>query len=194
MLLVLGLSAAQAQDDELLPESSEEIQLEVLVFAFPGKGEGAELQPGVSADIGTGTPLASSSDGQSESNGHYVELASNERKFTSAYARLAASDQTRPLLFTAWRQALSDQRWVSIKSRDSNEVFGRVLLKPGKPLSVRVELSYRGELAAIDGQPPRSVEFRLRSTRPGHFSETLYFDHPAFGTLVRIGEPGNPEP
>jgi len=31
-------------------------------------------------------------------------------------------------------------------------------------------------------------QYRLRATRPAYFGETLLFDHPALGALVRIAQ------
>ena len=162
----------EVEDDSALPESVEEIQLEVLVFRFPGKGAGSELkanQAGVS------------SSGQSIASGgavHYSEIQSTERQLSGAYSRAQASADMKPILFTAWKQNLSDQRWVSLRS--SEGLSGRVLLNNGKPLSLKLEL----QLDEPGNQAP--LRFRIRSTRPAHFDETLYFDHPAFGALVRI--------
>lgn len=175
--VLTGASALAQQDEESLPASSDELSVEVVVFAFPGGGEGADLASGTQLEILDGTTVEASGEGR------YVELATQDRQLAQAFARLSASSETKPLVFSAWRQGLSDQQWVTLKASREGELAGRVLLKPGKPLSVRLELNFR----AADGRV-----FRVRSTRPAHFNETLYFDHPAFGALVRIGEPGTP--
>ena len=175
--VLTGASAFAQQDEESLPTSSDELSVEVLVFAFPSGGEGAELASGTHFEILGGTSIEASG------TGRYVELEAQARKLAPAFTRLSASSETKPLLFTAWRQGLSDQQWVTLKASRAGELVGRVLLKPGKPLSVRVELNFRSSDDRM---------FRVRSTRPAHFNETLYFDHPAFGALVRIGEPGAP--
>ena len=59
----------------------------------------------------------------------------------------------------------------------AERVIGRLMLSAGKPLSVKLELQ-------MDDVTESS--FRLRAERPAHFQETIYFDHPAMGVLVRI--------
>jgi hypothetical protein len=171
---VLAISPALAQDDEDLEplDTSGDIRIEAVVFAFPGKGKDAALPESQTAAASGQLILKSGS-------GNYVELPSNERKLGAAHARLLANADTKPLAFSAWQQGFNDQRWIAIQGEG---VRGRLLLKPGKPLSLRVELQY------LDQTSTEALSFRLRATRAAHFGETLYFDHPAFGTLVRIDQ------
>jgi hypothetical protein len=175
-LCVLFLQPARAQveleDDSALPQSVEEIQLEVLVFRFPGKGEGSELKANQSSVSSSGQAILGAG------SEHYSEVNAAERQLSGAYSRAQASSDMKPMLFTAWKQNLSDQRWVSLKSTDG--ISGRLLLNNGKPLSLKLELQLD---ETSQGKPLR---FRMKQTRPAHFDETLYFDHPAFGALVRI--------
>lgn len=187
---------ALAQDDELdaLPSSSETVQIEVLVFRFPGKGPGSELKPGQAPASDVGQAILSSSSGASEL---YSEVEPSQRRLSGAMARIQASSDLKPLLFTAWRQNLSDARWVSLQAVGADadplgaeRISGRLLLTPGKPLGLKLELQLDG--AQIDGVPndatgnTASRRFRMRANRPAHFEETLYFDHPALGALVRV--------
>jgi hypothetical protein len=170
---------AQAEVDDL-PQSSEQVQIEVLVFRFPGKGAGSELKAGQTAASGVGQAIISGSE-------LYSELESSERQLSGAFARVQASTDLKPLLFTAWRQNLSDARWVALKPAsggDSEQLSGRILLTPGKPLGLKLELQLNG--AQLIGSTAGSARFRMRANRPAHFEETLYFDHPAFGALVRV--------
>ena len=181
-----------AQDDlDALPSSSETVQIEVLVFRFPGKGVGSELKPGQAAASSIGQAILRNG---SEANEHYSEIESSQRRLSGAMARIQASSDLKPLLFTAWRQNLSDARWVTLQANDANgasdaeKITGRLLLTPGKPLGLKLELQLDG--AQIDGvsaaNPASTRRFRMRANRAAHFEETLYFDHPALGALVRV--------
>ncbi len=192
-----------AQDDlDALPSSSETVQIEVLVFRFPGKGAGSELKPGQTPVSNDGQTILSTSVAEkarqtsADANGLYSEVEPTQRRLSGAMARIQASSDLKPLLFTAWRQNLSDARWVNLQSSGSGtetlgaeKISGRLLLTPGKPLGLKLELQLDG--AQIDGVAYDSVNagsrrFRMRASRPAHFEETLYFDHPALGALVRV--------
>lgn len=174
----LGYAQSEASENfDALPSSTEQVQIEVIVFEFPGEGAGSELKPGQ-------TPVQTSGRAISESgteSENFVSLPKNQAALAGAFARLRASSETKPLVFSAWRQNLSDATWVRLSSNDSDgaSVTGRVRMTSGKPLSVQIELNLTGSDAK---------QYRLRSTRPGHFGETLLFDHPALGALVRIAQ------
>jgi Peptidoglycan-binding protein, CsiV len=177
--LPLALSLHAQDDSEALPESSEQVQIEVLVFRFPGKGAGAELKAGQARAASDGQRISTTGAEQ------YSEIAPSERQLAGAYSRLQASSDLKPMLFTAWRQNLSDARWVSLQPTDgaSEKLSGRLLLTPGKPLGLKLELQLDGAQLMDSTQ---TASFRLRANRPAHFQETLYFDHPAMGALVRV--------
>ncbi len=195
-----ALAGSAAAQDELdaLPSSNETVQIEVLVFRFPGKGAGSELKPGQAPASNVGQAILGSN---SSANELYSEVESSQRRLSGAMARIQASSDLKPLLFTAWRQNLSDARWVSLQSTDAatlgaEKISGRLLLTPGKPLGLKLELQLDG--AQINGVadasgPDRAAgnavysgRFRMRANRPAHYEETLYFDHPALGALVRV--------
>ena len=190
-------SAVMAQDDlDALPSSSETVQIEVLVFRFPGKGAGSELKPGQAPASSVGQAILNSNSAEqgSDTQALYSEVASSQRRLSGAMARIQASSDLKPLLFTAWRQNLSDARWVSLQASGTGaetgaeKISGRLLLTPGKPLGLKLELQLDG--AQLNGVANDSVDgasrFRMRANRPAHFEETLYFDHPALGALVRV--------
>ena len=181
-------SVVCAQDDlDALPTSSETVQIEVLVFRFPGKGAGSELKPGQTPASNVGQAILNANAG---ANDQYSEVEPSQRRLSGAMARIQASSDLKPLLFTAWRQNLSDARWVSLQpsgmgASGSERISGRLLLTPGKPLGVKLELQLDGaEINSVASDSSR--RFRLRANRPAHFEETLYFDHPALGALVRV--------
>ncbi len=183
--------AAQEDDLDALPSSSETVQIEVLVFRFPGKGAGSELKPGQAPASSVGQAILRNS---SDASAHYNEIEPGQRRLGGAMARIQASSDLKPLLFTAWRQNLSDARWVSLQpvggdNTDSEKLSGRLLLTPGKPLGLKLELQLDGaqiNSVATQSSIASSQRFRMRANRPAHFEETLYFDHPAIGALVRV--------
>ncbi len=176
--MVSGVHAQAEVDD--LPLSSEQVQIEVLVFRFPGKGAGAELKAGQIAASGAGQAIGTGTE-------LYSEIEPSQRQLSGAYARVQASSDLKPLLFSAWRQNLSDARWVALTSAnrgDAEQLSGRLMLVPGKPLALKLELQLNG--AQLTGATAAPARFRMRANRPAHFEETLYFDHPALGALVRV--------
>lgn len=188
-----------AQDDDLdaLPVSSGTVQIEVLVFRFLGKGAGAELKPGQAPASNVGQALAGANN-SSGSHELYSEIEQSQRQLGGAMTRIQASSDLKPLMFTAWRQNLSDARWVSLRPLGTGaeqigaeKLSGRLLLTPGKPLGLKLELQLdgaqiEGVLTDVAGNSSTAPSFRMRANRPAHFEETLYFDHPALGALVRV--------
>ena len=198
---------ALAQDDlDALPSSSETVQIEVLVFRFPGKGAGSELKPGQApaSNVGQAILRANSAE-QTSAVELYSEVAPSQRRLSGAMARIQASSDLKPLLFTAWRQNLSDARWVSLQvsgtgaetgsETGSEKISGRLLLTPGKPLGLKLELQLDGAQlnGVVNDSANAASRFRMRANRPAHFEETLYFDHPALGALVRVDLSRQPE-
>jgi hypothetical protein len=178
LLFALLSNAAMAQNEgeisDDLPVSSGAIQIEVLVFSLSGYRGGAEAKDSQAALPSSGRAIQASGDGD------YVLINSSERVLAAAEARLRASTETKPVLFTAWQQSLSDGVWVALGDVSQGaDVSGRIRIANGKPLNVQLELNY------VDGSQRR---YRMRASRPGHFGETLLFDHPAFGALVRIAQ------
>ena len=168
---------AEDENFDDLPASTEQVQIEVIAFEFPGKGAGAELKTGQLPVPTAGRAIAESGSGGE----NFIAIPENQAALAGAFARLRASAETKPLVFSAWRQNLSDATWVALASNDASgsKITGRVRMTSGKPLSVQIELNLsNGE----------SKQYRLRATRPGHFGETLLFDHPAMGALVRIAQ------
>lgn len=172
VLVLLSLGPATAQDELLLPES-QKVQIEVVVFRFPGKGAGAELKAGQQRVTDQGVVPAMDSAIQ--------PMPSTELQLSGAYSRLQASSDVKPLLINGWSQALTESRWITLRQTEpgSERVMGRLMLTAGKPLSVKLELQ-------LDDTQAGDASFRLRAERPAHYQETIYFDHPAMGVLVRI--------
>ena len=168
---------AVAENFDDLPASTEQVQVEVIAFEFPGKGAGSELKTGQQPVQTDGRVIAAS--GASGQN--FVAVPENQAALAGALARLRASAETKPLVFSAWRQNLSDVTWVALASGDASgsKITGRVRMTAGKPLSVQLELNLMSD---------ETKQYRLRATRPAYFGETLLFDHPALGALVRVAQ------
>lgn len=173
MFVVLLAGSASWAQDELLPPSNQRVQIEVLVFRFPGKGAGAELKANQQRVTDQGLmPMPDSP---------VLALSGAELQLSGAYSRLQASSDVKPLLINGWTQDLAETRWISLRQTEpgAERVVGRLMLTSGKPLSVKLELQ-------LDETTGSGASFRLRAERPAHFQETIYFDHPAMGVLVRI--------
>ena len=174
VLAVFTQSGGAWAQDELLPPENQKVQIEVVVFRFPGKGAGAELKANQQRISDQGVvPSADSL---------VMPVSTTELQLSGAYSRLQASSDVKPLLINGWTQELSETRWISLRQSEpgAEQVMGRLMLSAGKPLSVKLELQL--DDASMGG----NSSFRLRAERPAHYQETIYFDHPAMGVLVRI--------
>lgn len=140
-------------------QQSQEIQIEVLVFAFAD----ARVSPssGALPDYGR--------------NSLTPPMPAAGERLGTAWQRLRNDPATAPLLRLSWRQGLYEQQWIRLDGREAG-FDGRLLLKPGKPLSLSVEADYSGA----------SGSFSLRQTRSTHFGENQYLDHRGFGLIVRV--------
>lgn len=173
LALVCLTARPMAAQDELLPPDNQRVQIEVVVFRFPGKGEGAELKAGQQRVVDQGVLPAT--------DAVVTALPTTDLQLSGAYSRLQASTDVKPLLINGWTQELTESRWISLRQTEpgSERVIGRLMLTSGKPLTVKLELQ-------LDDAQVGNSTFRLRAERPAHYQETIYFDHPAMGVLVRI--------
>lgn len=170
LCVALGLSMC------VCPASAQEVreaQIEVVLFAFAQPGAGASLAPELDQELGAGIDLSDS------------ELPESARKLNVAAQRLAQDRRTSLLGHAAWRQDLNSRQWVRLasKSGDSRQWEARLNLRVGKPLSLSLQVRLAGDEADAGGT---SAVYRLGMTRPTHYSEVQYFDHPAIGALVRV--------
>lgn len=96
-------------------------------------------------------------------------------KLGTAWQRLQDDPATRPLVHLRWRQELYAQQWIRLEG--GVDFDGRLLLSPGRPLRVSLE-------ATMEPRSPQAQHLSL--TRSTQYGSHLYFDHRAFGVIVRI--------
>lgn len=141
-------------------QASQLVQVEVLAFAFrdvPSRAANAPVETDyASRSVPPPAPAAG-------------------LKLGTAWQRLHDDPATRPLVHLRWRQELYAQQWIRLEG--GVDFDGRLLLKPGRPLRVSLE-------ATMEPGSPHAQQLAL--TRSTQFGAHLYFDHRAFGVIVRI--------
>jgi hypothetical protein len=121
-------------------------------------------------------------------------LRAEELKLGAEYRRLRALAAYVPLLHTGWVQpGLPENQAVpfDLATVGALNPRGTVRVHLSRFLHVTLDLIYRGEETTVAastelmevGVAPR---YRLRATRNVRSGELHYFDHPAFGVLVRV--------
>ncbi len=211
-------SAAQAADRWY--------EVEVLVFAHLNADGSSERWPQLAAlDPGDaipapGTPLALQAGADAAAALRIAGVPDSEYKLQNALRALSRSRQHRPVLHTAWRQAVGGAR-SSFKVRlaggkaepaaDASqapqyELDGFLRLSIQGYLRAEVDLQWQAPKTAtaasntaeqnwqIAGQnaPVVNGPFRLAQSRRVKSRELQYFDHPMFGVLVEL-RPLEPE-
>ena len=186
-LFAVLLLPAYAQD--ALPDS---VQVEVLVFAYADNaGSGAEAAPN-SIDE---RPYDLYVLGEPAGEGMYRILPASAQRLAGAAGVLGRSSRSRVLLHTGWRQPTFNGRRIRLQNEtrvegpapalgllggSSAELDGWLELEAGRGLRVHLDLL----LGRRAGEVVDS--FRLRQTRVLTPGELHYFDHPAFGVIVRV--------
>src|SRR5688572_23516785 len=123
-------------------------------------------------------------------------LLESELKLGNEYRRLQALSAYRPLLHTGWVQpglAENEAEPFDFASLGVLNPSGTVRVHLSRFLHITLDITYQGAddsrvlspndgLAELDLAP----RYRLKGTRNVRSNELHYFDHPAFGVLVRI--------
>jgi hypothetical protein len=128
-------------------------------------------------------------------------LRAEELKLGAEYRRLRALAAYVPLLHTGWVQpGLPENQAIpfDLATVGSLNPRGTVRVHLSRFLHVTLDLIYRGQETTVApstgltelGVAPR---YRLRATRNVRSGELHYFDHPAFGVLVRVTPRAAPE-
>jgi hypothetical protein len=127
-----------------------------------------------------------------------VPLRPEELKLTSEYRRLQALAAYEPLVHFGWVQPglpEADAPPFDLKTLGVLNPYGTVRVHLGTVrLHITLDLLYQATTAAAqspgtgDGLDEIALtpQYRLRATRSARSNELHYFDHPAFGVLVRI--------
>lgn len=115
----------------------------------------------------------------------FQQLGDAGQALMAASTRLAASRDYTPLLHLAWRQpvtAQADTPAVHVATEtaagETPEIDGVIRVSRNRFLHVDIDLLYRADAA--------TTTFRLQQSRRINSGEVHYFDHPAFGLLVKL--------
>ncbi|MEZ5443552.1 MAG: CsiV family protein [Lysobacterales bacterium] len=187
-LLALWLGAGPLAAQDTVPEN---VQVEVLVFAYENGGSGSEAAAGSIGD----RPYDLYVLGEPPGEGMYRVLPASAQRLAGAAGVLGRSARSRVLLHTGWRQPSRYSRRIRLQnetrmegpapargllSGSSPELEGWIELEAGRGLRVQLDL-------LLGRQAGEQVEtFRLNQTRVLSTGELHYFDHPAFGVIVRV--------
>lgn len=123
-------------------------------------------------------------------------LRADELKLGSEYRRLRALSGYVPLLHTGWVQpGLPENQAEPFDLATSGALNprGTVRVHLSRFLHVTLDLTYRGQGVTVAADAAAGLSelalaprYRLRTTRNVRSGELHYFDHPAFGVLVRV--------
>lgn len=149
-------------------QNADELTVELIVFAWAERPGGQNADP--AAAPGSGQTLIPGS-------GPYTALGDSALTLRTAHERLGGAQQTTPLVHLAWRQTLSDSRWVQLDgSVEGLRLEGRARIQGNRTPEIQVEL----QLSDSAGQ-----RWLLRQQRGLRLATTEYLDHPALGVIVR---------
>jgi hypothetical protein len=123
-------------------------------------------------------------------------LRPDELKLGTEYRKLRAIQAYRPLVHTGWVQPglpEADAEPFDLKVLGVLNPSGTIRVHLTRFLHVTLDLTYQADgpgavLATSDGLGELALapRYRLTATRNVRSNELHYFDHPAFGVLVRI--------
>ncbi len=192
LLALFGaLSLALANPVWSQEEIPSSVQIEVLVFEYVNGGAGSEA--GRRLDEGGYRDLYVLS--EPPGDGWFRVIPASKQRLAGASGVLSRSSRTRLLLHTGWQQPSRDSRRIVLRSDGEVQVSDsdRGLLQGNLPVAdgwlelqsgrgLRVQLSFDHRREGGDG----FAEYRMDQTRVLTPGEIHYFDHPAFGVLVRV--------
>ena len=126
-------------------------------------------------------------------------LRPDEMKLSTEYRRLRAISAYQPLVHIGWVQPglpEADSMPIDIGTFGVLNPRGTVRVHLARFLHITLDLTYQGTGAAAPGagtgtgdgldEIVLAPQYRLTTTRSARSNELHYFDHPAFGVLVRI--------
>lgn len=150
-------------------------------------------------------------DADNGANDSFKELSSGFYKLTGIYNELKYSKNYRPIMHVSWEQPAlnsSKARYVQVRSLEGQGESGDPLIKLDGAIRIRssqflhadVDLFYlvksipESMLQTIinmgSGATIESGYAELKETRRMKLNELHYFDHPAFGLLLRVSRFG----
>ena len=124
-------------------------------------------------------------------------LAPDQLTMNNEYRRISTIPAYTPLLHTGWVQpglAAADAPTLDLATLGILNPSGKVRVHLERFLHITLDLTYQaaaGETAAVGGgdglnEITLAPRYRLKATRSARSGELHYFDHPAFGVLVRV--------
>jgi hypothetical protein len=126
-----------------------------------------------------------------------VQLRPEELKLGTEYRRLRNLAAYEPLVHVGWTQPglpEGEAEPFDLKTLGIFNPRGTVRVHLSRFLHITLDLTYQGSAesgpgaSAGDGLSEIAVapQYRLSATRSARSNELHYFDHPAFGVLVRV--------
>jgi hypothetical protein len=199
---VLATAASFAQDPPPAPELPPRYVVEVLVFANRNLDPTEERFDRSQNSLGS-APLEALREAPVFDDTNFGPLAANPPPQTSATASTLQPDAYEPLLHTGWVQpglAEADGRPFDLGQVGALNPHGTVHVFLSRFLHVTLDLTFEGQPAAVDPAAPNAAaspgdglaevvlapRYHLAATRNVRSGELHYFDHPAFGVLVRV--------
>ena len=122
----------------------------------------------------------------------FSPVPDSEYRLTDQFAKLRASRNYKPLLHTAWRQAVYDQDNETTLHLAPTALNGDASLYVTRFLHLKLELELAKNSGGA-GQSTDSVVYRLNERRKMRSAELHFFDHPRFGALALISRTDQPE-
>lgn len=124
-------------------------------------------------------------------------LRPEELKLGNEYRRLRAIAAYEPLVHAGWVQPglpEADADVFDLKTLGVVNPRGTVRVHLSRFLHITLDLTYQGSASAAPASGSNdgldeivlAPQYRLRATRSARSNELHYFDHPAFGVLVRV--------
>jgi hypothetical protein len=126
-------------------------------------------------------------------------LLPSELKLGAEYRKLQALAAYRPLVHVGWVQpglAEADAKPFDLKTQGITNPSGTIRVHLSRFLHITLDLTYQASAqstatpaaAASDGldELVLAPRYHLKATRSARSGELHYFDHPAFGALVRV--------
>lgn len=187
LLLVCGLLLCRGA-------SAQRVQVEVLVFAYANPDAAAAMVDADADPVPQGMLLGSGGE-------LYSALPDSSKRLLGAQAALARHARTRALAHMAWVEELGSARAVRIRGSQRLSISdparglmqaevealeGDLTLGGARGTALTLDLVLREALSDRAGRSAGLRRYRLQSSRVIAFGETHYFDHPAFGAIVRI--------
>jgi hypothetical protein len=123
-------------------------------------------------------------------------LRPEELELGTEYRKLRAISAYQPLVHVGWVQPglpEADSKPIDIGTLGALNPRGTVRVHLTRFLHITLDLTYQGTASAAAAAPTDGLDeivlapqYRLKTTRIARSGELHYFDHPAFGVLVRI--------